>query len=213
MFKNKILVASLFMLCFNLIGSFLLFLEPLREFVLALTPINLIAILIFFLWANSDYSIKFFKTLLLIYVIGIFIEVLGVNLKIIFGEYFYGKTLGYKLLGTPLVIGVNWLTLSLASYGISRYIFRQKVLIVLFASGIMILTDYLIEPLAASLDFWYWANNEIPFQNYVAWFFVSLIIQAILVKTNFKLNIKLCLALLISQILFFVIQYFNYGLF
>ena len=117
------------------------------------------------------------------------------------------------MLGTPLVIGVNWLTLSLASYGISRYMFRQKALIVLFASSIMILTDYLIEPLAASLDFWYWENNEIPFQNYVAWFFVSLIIQAILVKTNFKLNIKLCLALLISQILFFVIQYFNYGLF
>ena len=67
--------------------------------------------------------------------------------------------------------------------------------------------------MAGALDFWYWVGGNIPIQNYVGWFFVSLIIHTILVKMNFKFNIKLCLALLLSQILFFVIQYFNYGFF
>jgi len=103
--------------------------------------------------------------------------------------------------------------LSFATYGVSSYLFRNKTVIIVFASILMVLTDYIIEPMAGALDFWYWVGGNIPIQNYVGWFFVSLIIHTILVKMNFKFNFKLCLALLLSQILFFVIQYFNYGFF
>jgi len=213
MFKNKISIACLLILFFNVFGSVLLFFKPVNEIVLHLTPINLLGILVLFLWANADYSFKLFKTISLIYIIGILVEVLGVNLNIIFGDYYYGNSLGPKIYGTPLIIGINWLTLSVATYGISSYIFRHKTFIILFASIFMVFTDYIIEPLAGVLDFWHWSLDEIPIQNYIAWFFVSLIIQLILVKGNFKFNIKLCCALIFSQILFFIIQYFNYGLF
>ena len=213
MFKNKISTACLLILFFNVFGSALLFFKPINEIVLQLTPINLLGILVLFLWANADYSFKLFKTISLIYIIGILVEVLGVNLNIIFGDYYYGNSLGPKIYGTPLIIGVNWLTLSIATYGISSYIFRHNTFIILFASIFMVFTDYIIEPLAGVLDFWHWSLEVIPIQNYIAWFFVSLIIQLILVKGNFKFNIKLCCALIFSQILFFIIQYFNYGLF
>ena len=201
------------MFFFNIFGSILLFFDPLRQSVLNLTPIHLFVMFTLFLWANSYFSIKLIKAIIVIYLIGVLAEVLGVRYNIIFGNYYYGNSLGPQVFEVPLIIGFNWLTLSFATYGVSSYLFRNKTVIIVFASILMVLTDYIIEPMAGALDFWYWAGGKIPIQNYVGWFFVSLIIHSILVKMNFKFNIKLCLALLLSQILFFVIQYFNYGFF
>lgn len=201
------------MFFFNIFGSILLFFDPLRQGVLNLTPIHLLVMFALFLWANSYFSIKLIKAIIVIYLIGVLAEVLGVRYNIIFGNYYYGNSLGPQVLEVPLIIGFNWLTLSFATYGVSSYLFKNKTVITVFASILMVLTDYIIEPMAGALDFWHWAGGKIPIQNYVGWFFVSLIIHSILVKMNFKFNIKLCLALLLSQILFFTIQYFNYGLF
>ena len=201
------------MFFFNIFGSILLFFDPLRQSVLNLTPIHLFGMFILFLWANSYFSIKLIKAIIVIYLIGVLAEVLGVRYNIIFGNYYYGNSLGPQVFEVPLIIGFNWLTLSFATYGVSSYFFRNKTVITVFASILMVLTDYIIEPMAGALDFWYWVGGNIPIQNYVGWFFVSLIIHTILVKMNFKFNFKLCLALLLSQILFFVIQYFNYGFF
>lgn len=201
------------MFFFNIFGSILLFFDPLRQSVLNLTPIHLLVMFALFLWANSYFSIKLIKAIIVIYLIGVLAEVLGVRYNIIFGNYYYGNSLGPQVLEVPLIIGFNWLTLSFATYGVSSYLFKNKTVITVFASILMVLTDYIIEPMAGALDFWHWAGGKIPIQNYVGWFFVSLIIHSILVKMNFKFNIKLCLALLLSQILFFTIQYFNYGLF
>ena len=201
------------MFFFNMFGSILLFIDPLRQSVLNLTPIHLLVMFALFLWANSYFSIKLIKAIIVIYLIGVLAEVLGVRYNMIFGNYYYGNSLGPQVLEVPLIIGFNWVTLSFATYGVSSYLFKNKIVITVFASILMVLTDYIIEPMAGALDFWYWAGGKIPIQNYVGWFFVSLIIHSILVKMNFKFNIKLCLALLLSQILFFVIQYFNYGFF
>lgn len=201
------------MFFFNIFGSILLFFDPLRQSVLNLTPIHLFVMFALFLWANSYFSIKLIKAIIVIYLIGVLAEVLGVRYNMIFGNYYYGNSLGPQVLEVPLIIGFNWLTLSFATYGVSSYLFKNKTIITVFASILMVLTDYIIEPMAGALDFWYWVGGNIPIQNYVGWFFVSLIIHSILVKMNFKFNIKLCLALLLSQILFFTIQYFNYGFF
>ena len=40
-------------------------------------------------------------------------EILVVSYGIIFGNYKYGEILGYKVLGVPLIIGINWCILSL----------------------------------------------------------------------------------------------------
>ena len=191
----------------------LLFFDPIRQSVLNLTPIHLFVMFNLFIWANSYFSIKLIKAIIVIYLIGVLAEVIGVRYNIIFGNYYYGNSLGPQVFEVPLIIGFNWLTLSFATYGVSSSLFRNKTAITVFASILMVLTDYIIEPMAGALDFWYWVGGNIPIQNYVGWFFVSLIIHTILVKMNFKFNIKLCMALLLSQILFFVIQHFNYGFF
>ena len=210
--NNKIYLSVFFIFLFNIIGATALSFPALREAILKLTPLNLLLIFMIFFYANNDFSLSFLKTILLVFIIGYFIEVLGVRFKFIFGEYFYGETLGLKILNTPIIMGINWLSLSLSTFGIAAYVFKPKLLIVLAASVLMVLTDMLIEPLSASLDFWYWKNSVIPTQNYIAWFLVSLIIHSIILKSDIKLNPVLCFALLGSQILFFIIQFINYGI-
>ena len=210
--NNKIYLSVFFIFLFNIIGAVALCFPALRETILKLTPLNLLLVLGMFLYANNDFSLSFLKTILVVFIIGYFIEVLGVRFKFIFGEYYYGETLGLKILKTPLIMGVNWLTLSVSTFGIAAYIFKPKILIVIAASVLMVLTDMLIEPISASLDFWHWKNSVIPSQNYIAWFLFSLIIHSIILKFDAKPNPFLCFALLGSQILFFIIQFINYGI-
>ena len=140
----------------------LLFLIHLKRSFLTLTPLNLLTMLVLFFWGNANLSINLFKTISLIYIIGVLVEIIGVNSSVVFGDYYYGQALGLQIFGTPLIIGVNWLTLSLATFGISSYIFRHGWLIALFASTLMVATDFIIEPLAGVLDFWYWSSGKIP---------------------------------------------------
>ena len=207
--KNRVVIAVFLMLFFNVTGSIALFIPALETTVLALTPFNLLVTFFLFYWANNDFSINLIRTVIVVFFIGLFIEILGVNFKVIFGEYTYGETLGFKILNTPIIIGLNWLSLSLGCFGIASYIFKPKYLVVLGASFLMVFVDYIIEPIAMVLDFWYWKDDTVPVQNYVSWFLVSIIIQFIIFQSKVRLNFKICFALLFSQVLFMLIQYFK----
>jgi putative membrane protein len=208
--KNRFAIAVFLMLFFNVTGSIALFIPALETTVLTLTPFNLLVTFFLFYWANNDFSINLIRTVIVVFFIGLFIEILGVNFKVIFGEYSYGETLGFKILKTPIIIGLNWLSLSLACFGIASYIFKPKYLVVLGASFLMVFVDYIIEPIAMVLDFWYWKDDTVPVQNYVSWFLVSIIIQFIIFQSKVRLNFKICFALLFSQVLFMLIQYFKF---
>ena len=208
--KNRVVIAVFLMLFFNVTGSIALFIPALETTVLTLTPFNLLVTFFIFYWANNDFSINLIKTVIVVFFIGLFIEILGVNFKVIFGEYSYGETLGFKILNTPIIIGLNWLSLSLACFGIASYIFKPKYLVVLGASFLMVFVDYIIEPIAMALDFWSWQDDTVPVQNYFSWFLVSIIIQFIIFQSKVRLNFKICFALLFSQVLFMLIQYFKF---
>ena len=208
--KNRVVIAVFLMLFFNVTGSIALFIPALKTTVLTLTPFNLLVTFFLFYWANNDFSINLIRTVIVVFFIGLFIEILGVNFKVIFGEYSYGETLGFKILNTPIIIGLNWLSLSLGCFGIASYIFKPKYLVVLGASFLMVFVDYIIEPIAMELDFWHWKDDTVPVQNYVSWFLVSIIIQFIIFQSKVRLNFKICFALLFSQVLFMLIQYFKF---
>lgn len=208
--KNRVGIAVFLMLFFNVTGSIALFIPALETTVLTLTPFNLLVTFFIFYWANNDFSINLIRTVIVIFFVGLFIEILGVNFKVIFGEYSYGETLGFKILNTPIIIGLNWLSLSLGCFGIASCVFKPKYLVVLGASFLMVFVDYIIEPIAMELDFWHWKDDTVPVQNYVSWFLVSIIIQFIIFQSKVRLNFKICFALLFSQVLFMLIQYFKF---
>ena len=201
---SKVNISIILLFIFHLVGAVGLSLS-FRELFLALTPFNLLLSLGLYIWANDDFSADFFKLCAVLFAIGYFVEVIGVNTGILFGEYTYGEALGFKVLNTPLMIGVNWILLSISIFSVSNFFLKKKWPTILLASVLMVLMDVLIEPVAISLDFWSWAAVDIPLQNYVMWFIVSLIMNTIISFNRPKLDYRISFGLLLSQVLFFTL--------
>lgn len=201
---SKVNISIVILFIFHLVGVVGLSSDYQDSF-LRLTPLNLLLSLGLFFWANNDFSVQFYKVVAILFALGFLVEVIGVSTGVLFGEYTYGATLGFKLFETPLMIGVNWILLSLASFGISSFFLKKQLPIILLSSLLMVLMDVLIEPIAISLDFWTWALGDIPLQNYVMWFFVSLIMNAIMSFNRLKIDYRISFGLLLPQILFFTL--------
>jgi putative membrane protein len=201
---SKVNISIVILFIFHVVGVVGLS-SDYQDLFLHLTPLNLLLSLGLFIWANNDFSVQFYKVVAILFALGFLVEVIGVSTGVLFGEYTYGATLGFKLFETPLMIGVNWILLSLASFGISSFFLKKQLPIILLSSLLMVLMDVLIEPIAISLDFWTWALGDIPLQNYVMWFFVSFIMNAIMSFNRLKIDYRISFGLLLSQILFFTL--------
>ena len=206
--KVNIIIILLFIL--HLVGGMAFSMDSVKPIFLALTPFNLLLTFGLLIWGNDDFSFNFFKVISVLFLIGFFVEVLGVYSGLLFGEYHYGKTLGFQFLEVPLIIGVNWVLLVVSSFTVSSYFVSNSILKVVLSSIIMVLLDLMIEPVAIRLDFWHWQAEVIPLQNYLMWFLVALSMNWILTFNRFKFNVKLGFGLLISQVLFFTLQSFNF---
>ena len=207
---TKVNIIIILLLILHLVGGVALSMDSVKSIFLALTPFNLALTFGLLIWANDDFSFSFFKIISILFLIGFFVEVLGVYSGLLFGEYHYGKTLGFQFLEVPLIIGVNWVMLLVSSFAVSSYFVSNSILKVVLSSIIMVFLDLMIEPVAIRLDFWYWQAEVIPLQNYLMWFIVSLLMNWILTFNRFKFNVKLGFGLLISQVLFFTLQSFNF---
>ena len=177
---------------------------------LSLTPLNLLVNL-FLLLINHQKGTKIqWIIFAFIAIFGFFLEVIGVNTGYIFGDYVYESTLGWKLFNTPLIIGINWLILSYAVvYTFSRFV-KHKIITAFLCACMLLLLDFLIEPVAMNYDFWTWNNNTVPLKNYVAWFCISFFLCYIISLFKGESKNKLATYLLILQFIFFGI--FNFGI-
>lgn len=184
---------------------------------------NLWVSLILLLLFHQDYSKSFIGTAISIFLVGFFIEVIGVQTGVIFGKYWYGQTLGTKLFEVPLVIGANWLLLIYCSSMFTlkfceilkkkvakNSLFNNDFLKAIFASSLMVFLDYLIEPVAIHLDFWHWQNEQIPLQNFQAWFLIAFLLNYIFLKGKYVKSNPLAVLLFFLQFAFFIsINVFN----
>jgi len=199
--KSKDIV-GFFLIIVHVFGAIGLSSKYSSNLFLYLVPYNLI--LTFFLCFFYVSFQKIYKPALLIVLLGFFIEIIGVKTGILFGEYSYGKTLGFKILDVPLVIGLNWLVLCLATYSLSSTFLKNKFLLLLFSSILMVFLDLIIEPVAIKFSFWSWADSSIPIQNYIMWFFISFIMHFILLSYRANIHYKLGLYTILSQTFFFI---------
>lgn len=153
--------------------------EPLFR---TLTPVNLIVSTAVVLAFHREWNLGFVLALAGTFAFGFGLEVLGVKTGWIFGEYQYGATLGVKVAEVPLTMGLNWLV---PVYGIAKILERfDWHLVVKAAVGavMMVALDLFIEPTAIQLDFWQWAGNTIPIQNYLAWLVASFLLLMVVIK-------------------------------
>jgi putative membrane protein len=176
---------------------------PFESFI-SLTPLNLILTTGMLLFFHEDWQPAFVLFAVLAILTGFFAEVAGVATGLIFGEYSYGATLGWKLWEVPLVIGLNWFLLSYVCCSILR--FENKLIRTLAGAALMVLLDLIIEPVAIHYDFWSWALVEVPLQNYLAWFVIALIPCGLFCYLPFKKNNRFAKYVFWAQLLFFAIN-------
>jgi uncharacterized membrane protein len=173
-----------------------------------LTPLNLIVSLVFLIWFCPNRTPIFWLYAGVTFSVGFFVEVIGVKTGVIFGQYWYGTTLGPKILNVPITIGCNWLMLNYSANVIANKIPFPNLLKAAFAALLMTLLDVLIEPVAMKLSFWNWANDSVPFQNYGAWFLISFLLSATFFQSNISRNNRLAALLFALQVLFFLLNSF-----
>lgn len=170
------------------------FFSPFTPYTLLLTSA------VFLLHQNSKQLIFYF---LLIALIGFITEVLGVATTYVFGYYKYGNALGFKFLNVPLVIAFNWALLVSCASIVSDKLTNKLGFKAIIAATITTAIDFLIEQVAARLDFWYFTNNIAGWHNYIAWFVITFCCVWFFNKRLKSSSYKIAFSLLFLQVLFF----------
>ena len=165
------------------------------------------AAVLFFAYQQSKDS-RLIIACVLAAIVTFFIEVAGVATGQIFGEYAYGQTMKWQAWGVPFVIGFNWIMLILA--GLDIITKHLKALYPpLFAALLVVGFDYIMEPVAIKLDYWQWANNSIPLQNYIAWGIIAFLIATIFHHTQLTTDSKILRTYFLIQLIFFLLLRFS----
>tara|TARA_X000000950_G_scaffold140808_1_gene174684 strand:+ start:3376 stop:4011 length:636 start_codon:yes stop_codon:yes gene_type:complete len=171
----------------------------------SLTPLNLfISTTLLFINQTNTTKMKFF-IVFAIFFVGMIAEILGVQYGLIFGNYEYGNNLGLKLLGVPILIGFNWVVLTVICGSISHKIFKKsKILAVIFGVVLMLIVDLTLEPIAPALDYWEFSGSKAPLQNYIGWGITSLITQTLYQYFYKNKEFVFSFNLFVAQFLFFL---------
>lgn len=168
-----------------------------------LTPINLFITATLLYVFQPDKNDNFITFMAIVTIGGYLVELLGVHTGAIFGQYQYGDVLGGKWWDVPPLIGINWWILQYSACQITYRWTSSKWIQLLLPALILVMMDILIEPVAMAKGFWMWHDHQVPLQNYVAWFVVSLIFSIAYHQLGaFSYNF-MAFPVLMAQILFF----------
>lgn len=204
--KNKKLIGAIVLLTiFYLTGLFGLTNDHTVALFMQLVPFNILLSVAILCWFHSPWNGKAFFSMAVIVFAGFIIEYAGVNTGMVFGNYTYGSSFGWKAGNTPVIIGMNWLLLVYITHVTVRQIGIRKPWIELTAAALMTALDYLIEPVAMQYDFWHWEKGHIPVQNFVAWFYVSFAMHLFFNRVKPVGENRMAIPLFILQILFFTV--------
>ena len=174
------------------------------EWFISATPL-ILSINFALLLINCNSHKWFFHMVILGFLTGMITEILGVQRGWIFGDYQYGNALGYKILGVPILIGVNWALLTIITAAIAQQFYENLFMRIIIGVCLMIFLDLLIEPIAPVLDFWAFEGGNAPLQNYIGWTAVAIFLQSIF--HYFRLEVKGWFPnqLYLLQIIFFTV--------
>ena len=175
-----------------------------RELFLETTPINLFItfLLLFVNLPEINRGVAIAASVA--FVVGMGVELLGVNYGLIFGQYVYGNNLGVKLGGVPLLIGANWVMLTFITGAVGAVFFKRSAFwAVVLGALLMVLLDLVIEPVAPKFDYWEFAEVTAPVSNYIGWFLVAFPIQWVYQTKVFLKDRVFSFHLVLIQFLFF----------
>ena len=202
--KNSTVKVSIFIIWVFHICGLIGIIYGNKDWFIAFTPVNLFLSFFLLFVTQNELNNKNILSALSIFIIGMIAEILGVNYGIIFGEYEYLDNLGLKVLGVPILIGIQWILLTFITGSFSSYLFnKSKIKAIIFGAILMVVLDILIEPVAPEMGFWVFSSLKAPIQNYIAWFIIGIPVQILFQYGIDKKERTFSFHLLIIQFLFF----------
>ena len=202
-------IAIVLIILFHLVGLAGVFIPDLKPLMLQIVPWNLLLMFLLLLFTHRRFNGRFIIFFLIIFIIGIAAEWAGVHKGWLFGNYTYGETLGTKIDGVPLTIGLIWFLLIYSAGVFMQYSRIKYVLIrVIIGAALLVLLDKLIEPVAIRLDYWHWVTNTIPDKNYICWFLLSAGMLLVFEVFEFRKQNIVAAVLFIVEFMFFAALYF-----
>lgn len=214
-------IATFIAILFHVCGVIGILFSDHKEWFIQNTSLNLVLMAILLLWNQPEKNKAFFGFLLISFLIGMGVEMIGVNTGRLFGNYHYGNNMGVKFNAVPWLIGLNWFVLMFCcgivmtklhhwiklqyeAGGISMTPVIEKLSLVFDGASIALFYDWVMEPVAVKLGFWEWKDGIIPVYNYVCWFLISMFLLWVFSKLKFNRDNHFALDLLIIQVLFFL---------
>lgn len=194
-----------------------------REWFIAHTPLNLCLMAVLLIVTHTRRNAGFWLFALLVYLAGMWVEVVGVNTQQLFGHYTYTPVMGRQWQGVPLLIGVNWFVvvyccgttaqlllnkLPVSTGAQTRPSSRYGGALLMMLSGGLLATlfDWIMEPAAVKLGLWVWPGTQgVPLFNYGCWFLVSVLLLLVFKLLRFQCNNQFALHLLVIETLFFIL--------
>lgn len=189
-----------------------------QQFFAKLSAYNILLMFLLLFYTEQPISKTLFIFFTVSCLVGMMVEWIGVHTGLLFGNYQYGSTLGIKLGGVPLIIGINWFLVTYGSAMMMKKINERvklpggigvvwkKILWAIDAACIAVLFDWIMEPVAVQLNYWHWSGNgSIPLYNYLCWFIVSWLLQILFSFLPEKRINSFAIHLLLIQTMFFLI--------
>ena len=105
-------------------------------------------------------------------------EYIGSHTGYPFGPYAYTDALGLRLGGVPPVIAIAWYGTVMCGWRMVQGAGRRPGIwwSAALAAMIAVALDIVLEPVATEVErYWLWEGGRVPFQNYVSWFFFTLL--------------------------------------
>ncbi len=202
--KNRQTLISVFLIWLFHVSGALGILFGNKNLFMAFTPVNLFITFMLLFVNQPQVNKRVLVAAFTAFIVGMIAEILGVNYGLIFGSYEYGDNLGFKILGVPLMIGVNWVMLTFITGAVAARWFGQRPLVAAgLGAVLMVLLDLVIEPVAPRFDYWAFESLEVPIQNYVGWFLVAFPIQWVFQISVKEKDTTFSYHLLLVQFLFF----------
>jgi uncharacterized membrane protein len=113
-------------------------------------------------------------------------EAIGSRTGIPFGNYDYTSTLGWRVLGVPVVIPLAWAMMGWPSLLAARLVFKSGWCVAIYGALILTAWDLMLDPQMVDAGHWIWRAtpgprlNGIPVVNSLGWFVLATLMIAML---------------------------------
>ncbi|MDX2197093.1 MAG: carotenoid biosynthesis protein [Cytophagales bacterium] len=206
--SNKLIISIVVLIFFDAVGLVGYTFVPLGTLFMLLTPYYILLSAAFVFFHEMKFTLYNVLYLSAIFFAGLAVEYLGVSTGVLFGQYYYGNTLGIKLLDVPVVMGINWVLLIYCTHiCIQNTFIKHSIIKACVGASILTLLDFFIEPNAILYDYWHWSGNNVPFYNYFCWFAVSFVFLFCALKLKISFQNNIAIPFLAMRFVFFILLY------